>query len=137
MKRSELANQQKLLVPCPICGAAIGVHCQMYSRFGRRNEAHSERKYYAIQPSNMVMAGTSCSARLSGLKLLIFGRRLAVRSTHKRSARPLTIPAVSKRVVRTPFEHESFPVAVFLPPSGLGVRGFLGICNRIHCTRIR
>jgi hypothetical protein len=49
MKRSELTNQQKLLVPCPICAAAIGVHCQMYSGFGRRNEAHSERKYYAIQ----------------------------------------------------------------------------------------
>jgi hypothetical protein len=49
MKRSELTNKQKLLVPCPICGAAIGVHCQMYSGFGRRNEAHSERKYYAIQ----------------------------------------------------------------------------------------
>jgi hypothetical protein len=49
MKRSELTNQQKLLVPCPICGAAIGVHCQMYSGFGRRNEAHPERKYYAIQ----------------------------------------------------------------------------------------
>ena len=49
MKRSELTNQQKLLVPCPICGAAIGVHCQMYSGFGRRNDAHSERKYYAMQ----------------------------------------------------------------------------------------
>ena len=49
MKRSELTKQQKLLVPCPICGAAIGVHCQMCSGFGRRNEAHSERKYYAIQ----------------------------------------------------------------------------------------
>jgi hypothetical protein len=49
MKRSELTNKQKLLVPCPICGAAIGVHCQMYSGFGRRNDAHPERKYYAIQ----------------------------------------------------------------------------------------
>jgi hypothetical protein len=49
MKRSELTDKQKLLVPCPICGAAIGVHCQMYSGFGRRNEAHSERKYYAIE----------------------------------------------------------------------------------------
>ena len=49
MKRSELTNQQKLLLPCPICGAAIGVRCQMYSGFGRRNEAHPERKYYAVQ----------------------------------------------------------------------------------------
>ena len=51
MKKSELTNQQKrlLLVPCPICGAAIGVHCQMYSGFGRRNEAHAERKYQAVQ----------------------------------------------------------------------------------------
>jgi hypothetical protein len=30
MKRSELTNQQKLLVPYPICAAASGVHCQMY-----------------------------------------------------------------------------------------------------------
>jgi hypothetical protein len=49
MKRSELTNQQKLLVPCPACGAAIGAHCQMYSGFGRRNDVHSERKYYAMQ----------------------------------------------------------------------------------------
>jgi hypothetical protein len=49
MKRSELTDQQKLLVPCPICGAAIGVYCQMYSGFSRRKEAHAERKYYAVQ----------------------------------------------------------------------------------------
>jgi hypothetical protein len=49
MKRSELTNKQKLLVPCPICTAAIGVPCKMYSGFGRRNEPHSERKYSAIQ----------------------------------------------------------------------------------------
>lgn len=49
MKRSELTNQQKLLVPCPVCGAAVGVDCQMYSGFARRNEAHPEREYYAIQ----------------------------------------------------------------------------------------
>jgi len=49
MKRSELTNQQKLLVPCPICGAAIGVHCQMYSGLGRRNGPHAERKYQAVQ----------------------------------------------------------------------------------------
>ena len=48
MKRSELTNQQKLIVPCPICAAASGVHCQMYSGFDRRNEPHSERKYYAV-----------------------------------------------------------------------------------------
>ena len=49
MKRSELAKQQKLIVPCPICGAAIGESCKMYSGLGRRNEPHSERKYQAIQ----------------------------------------------------------------------------------------
>jgi hypothetical protein len=49
MKRSELTNQQKLLVPCPICAAAIGVHCQMYSGLRRRNEPHAERKYQAVQ----------------------------------------------------------------------------------------
>jgi hypothetical protein len=49
MKSSELTDQQKLLVPCPICGVAIGVHCQMYSGFGWRNKAHPERKYHAIQ----------------------------------------------------------------------------------------
>jgi hypothetical protein len=48
-KRSELTNQQKLLVPCPIFAAAIGEHCQMYLGFGRRNEPHAERKYQAIQ----------------------------------------------------------------------------------------
>jgi predicted transporter len=49
MKRSELTNKQKLLVPCPICGAAIGVNCKMYSGLGRRNEPHAERKYQAVQ----------------------------------------------------------------------------------------
>jgi len=49
MKRSELTNQQKLLVPCPIFAAAIGEHCQMYSGFGQRNEPHAVRKYQAIQ----------------------------------------------------------------------------------------
>jgi hypothetical protein len=49
MKKSELTNKQKLLVPCPICGAAIGVHCQMYSGFSHRKEPHPERKYYAVQ----------------------------------------------------------------------------------------
>jgi len=49
MKRSELTNKQKLLVPCPICGAAIGVHCQMHSGLGPRNEVHAERKYQAVQ----------------------------------------------------------------------------------------
>jgi hypothetical protein len=49
MKRSELTNQQKLLVPCPVCGAAVGERCKMYSGFGRRKEPHSERKYAVIQ----------------------------------------------------------------------------------------
>jgi hypothetical protein len=49
MKRSELTNKQKLFVSCPICAAAVGVHCQMYSGFDRRKEPHAERKYYAIQ----------------------------------------------------------------------------------------
>ena len=82
MKRSELTNQQKLLVPCPICAAAIGVHCQMYSGFGRRNEAHSERKYYAIQAIEHGYGRDELLRRLSG-KALIFGRRPAVRATHK------------------------------------------------------
>jgi hypothetical protein len=34
---------------CPICAAAIGEHCQMYSGLGRRKGLHSERKYHAIQ----------------------------------------------------------------------------------------
>ena len=54
MKRSELTNKQKLLVPCPICAAAIGEHCKMYSGFGRRNEPHAERKYQAIQAIEQV-----------------------------------------------------------------------------------
>jgi hypothetical protein len=49
MKRSELTNKQKLFVPCPICAAAIGEHCRMYSGLRRRNEPHAERKYQAVQ----------------------------------------------------------------------------------------
>jgi hypothetical protein len=84
---------------------------------------------------------TSCSARLSGLKVLMFGRLLTIGSTHNRSATlfgpSTTILAVCKRVLRTLFVYESFPVAVFQPASGPSVRGFLGIRNRIHCIRIR
>jgi hypothetical protein len=54
MKKSELTNKQKLLVPCPICRAAIGVHCKLYSGLGRRKEPHSERKYQAIQALEQV-----------------------------------------------------------------------------------
>jgi len=49
MTRSELTNKQKLCVPCPVCAAAIGKRCKMHSGFGRRNESHSKRKYYAMQ----------------------------------------------------------------------------------------
>ena len=49
MKRSQLTDKQKLAVPCPTCAAAIGEQCKMYSGLGRRNEPHSERKYYVIQ----------------------------------------------------------------------------------------
>jgi hypothetical protein len=49
MKKSDLTTKQKLFVPCPICAAGAGEHCKMYSGFGRRNEAHSERKYFAMQ----------------------------------------------------------------------------------------
>jgi hypothetical protein len=49
MKRSELTDKQKLLVPCPMCGAAIGKPCQLYSGLGRRKEPHAERKYQAAQ----------------------------------------------------------------------------------------
>jgi hypothetical protein len=99
MKRSELTNQQKLLVPCPICAAAIGVHCQMYSGFGRRNEAHSERKYYAIEAIEHGYARYELLRTLSGLKAVIFGKLLAVRSTHNRSARPLPQSTVTFRVL--------------------------------------
>jgi len=49
MKKSDLTAKQKLFVPCPVCTAGAGEHCKMYSGFGRRNEAHSERKYFAMQ----------------------------------------------------------------------------------------
>ena len=39
----------QLFVPCPICAAAIGERCKMYSGVGRRKEPHAERKYQAIQ----------------------------------------------------------------------------------------
>ena len=70
MKRSELTNQQKLLVPCPICRAPIGVRCQMYSGLEVRKEPHAERKYQAIQaieqdrgPRGRHSAVTSSSCR--------------------------------------------------------------------------
>jgi hypothetical protein len=49
MKKSDLTAKQKLFVPCPVCAAGAGEQCKMYSGFGRRNEAHSERKYFAMQ----------------------------------------------------------------------------------------
>jgi hypothetical protein len=49
MKRSELTNKQKLSVPCPVCAAAVGERCQLYSGLGLRKEAHTERKFYAIE----------------------------------------------------------------------------------------
>jgi hypothetical protein len=49
MKKSDLTSKQKLFVPCPVCAAGVGEQCKMYSGFGRRNEAHSERKFLAIQ----------------------------------------------------------------------------------------
>jgi hypothetical protein len=49
MKKSDLTAQQKLFVPCPVCAAGVGAKCKMYSGFARRNEPHSERKYFAMQ----------------------------------------------------------------------------------------
>jgi hypothetical protein len=49
MKKSDLTTKQKLFVPFPVCAAGVGEHCRMYSGFGARNEAHSERKYFAMQ----------------------------------------------------------------------------------------
>jgi len=49
MKRSELTNKQKLSVTCPVCAAAMGENCKMYSGRGQRNEPHAERKYQAVQ----------------------------------------------------------------------------------------
>jgi len=49
MRKSDLTAEQKLLVACPVCAAGVGEHCKMYSGLGARNEAHSERKYFAMQ----------------------------------------------------------------------------------------
>jgi hypothetical protein len=49
MRKSDLTAKQKLFVTCPVCGAGVGKACKMYSGFGSRNEAHSERKYFAMQ----------------------------------------------------------------------------------------
>jgi len=59
------------LVPCPICDAAIGEHCKLYSGLSRRNEPHKERKYQAVQAieqdygpvSVTTPAGTRSSSR--------------------------------------------------------------------------
>jgi hypothetical protein len=49
MKKSDLTAKQKLFVPCPVCAAGASERCKMYSGFGARNEAHPERKYFAMQ----------------------------------------------------------------------------------------
>jgi hypothetical protein len=48
-KFDEEKRTNKLFVPRPICAAAPGEHCKMYSGFGRRNEPHAERQYQGIQ----------------------------------------------------------------------------------------
>jgi hypothetical protein len=53
MKKSDLTARQKLFVPCPVCSAGTGERCKMYSGFGRRNEPHSERKYFAMQVTGL------------------------------------------------------------------------------------
>jgi hypothetical protein len=49
MKKSDLTAKQKLFVPCPVCAVGAGEQCKMYSGLGQRHEAHSERKYFAMQ----------------------------------------------------------------------------------------
>jgi hypothetical protein len=49
MKTSQLTLKQKLSVRCPVCGAAIGVRCKLYSGLGHRNEPHVQRKDAAFK----------------------------------------------------------------------------------------
>ena len=35
-------------VPCPLCGAAVGMQCELYSG-GRRNSPHVDRKLYTLE----------------------------------------------------------------------------------------
>jgi hypothetical protein len=89
MKRSELTNKQKLSVPCPICAAAIGERCRMYSGLSWRKEPHSERKYWAIQAMEhdgrhkvvRMIIRASTSVENDGI-----WRRLTMRTGHIESA---------------------------------------------------
>jgi hypothetical protein len=66
MKMSDLTAKQKLFVPCPVCAAGTGEHCKMYSGFGWRNEAHSERKYFAMQAIEHVRGTRTQTERSRG-----------------------------------------------------------------------
>jgi hypothetical protein len=66
MKKSDLTAKQKLFVPCPVCAMGAGKQCRMYSGFARRNEAHSERKYFAMQTIEHDYGGVTQIARARG-----------------------------------------------------------------------
>jgi hypothetical protein len=48
MKKSELTLKQVSAIPCPTCGAAIGMPCVLHSG-GKRLEPHVDRKLAAIE----------------------------------------------------------------------------------------
>jgi hypothetical protein len=66
MKKSDLTAKQKLFVSCPVCAAGAGEQCRMYSGFARRNEAHSERKYFAMQTIEHDYGGVTQIERTRG-----------------------------------------------------------------------
>jgi hypothetical protein len=41
-------RKQMYSVPCPLCGAAVGMQCELYSG-GRRNSPHVDRKLYTLE----------------------------------------------------------------------------------------
>jgi hypothetical protein len=48
MEKKQLKPKQVSSVLCPLCGAAVGKPCRIYSG-QKRNEPHVERKLSAIQ----------------------------------------------------------------------------------------
>jgi len=48
VKKKDLTPRMILAVPCPTCGVAAGMPCELYSG-GLRSEPHVNRKFAAIE----------------------------------------------------------------------------------------
>ena len=48
MKKRDLTPKQMTAVPCPSCGAGVGMSCELHAG-GKRSEPHVDRKLAAIE----------------------------------------------------------------------------------------